>query len=50
MGRLLAAVGVAVIAGSVYLYWSSDERRIARLLDDSENVLDGQNIVVRKQA
>ena len=34
MGKLLAAVGVAVIAVSVYLYWSSDERRIARLLDD----------------
>ena len=34
MGKLLAAVGVVVIALSVYLYWSSDERRIARLLDD----------------
>ena len=34
MGKLLAVVGVAVAAVSIYLYWASDERRIARLLDD----------------
>jgi len=34
VGKLLAAIGVVVAAVSVYLYWASDERQIARLLDD----------------
>jgi len=32
--KTLAVVGVLAAAVAVYLYWASDERRIARLLDD----------------
>jgi hypothetical protein len=32
--KALPAVGVLAAAVAVYLYWASDERRIARLLDD----------------